>query len=90
MPLKEVAEQAAEQARAAEGTTFALAAIVHETTAEGQKLTEIGIALASAAGTRSRSSSWGAERTDGHIWVTTQALSELWRALAGLASPRPA
>lgn len=77
-----IAEEIAKRARDAAGTTFGLAAIVHEQGADGGKSIEIGIALASEKGVRSRATSWGAQRTDGPIWVSTSALAQMWRDLA--------
>lgn len=87
LPALQAAEQAAERARVEQSAGFGLAAIVHESTANGDKSTDIGLALATEDGIRSRAFSWGAERTDGHVWVTTHALAQLWRYLASLASP---
>jgi hypothetical protein len=67
-----------------------LAAIVREDRSNGGKATQIDIALATPNGTRKRSYSWGTERADSHVWVSTHALAQLWQYLIDPANRRQA
>ena len=85
-----IAEEVAQRVRQAAGTTYGLAAIVQEHPHNNRKSIEMGIAVASENNVRTRATSWGAERTDGPIWVSTSALAQIWRELSGAPNPRQA